>query len=166
MDNTPTPPQTIGPFFHFALTPDASQSRLAGPGVDGERIRLHCRVLDGEGSIVTDAMCELWQPDIGGFGRLATDAEGTCVFETVLPGPFDGQAPHINVSLFARGLLDRLVTRIYFAGASANSHDPVLALVPPDRRATLFAHPDADHPSVWNFEIRLRGEPETVFFEI
>ena len=166
MVNLPTPPQTIGPFFHFSLTPDTTLGSLAPAGAPGERIRLVCRVLDGAGSLVTDAMIELWQADIGGFGRLATDADGSCIFETVLPGATGGQAPHINVSIFARGLMDRLVTRIYFAGQAANEADPVLALVPEDRRGTLLAQPDAKRAGSWNFEIRLQGEGETVFFDL
>ena len=166
MNDNSTPPQTIGPFFHFALTPDDSLACLAGPETAGERIKLVCRVWDGEGSLVTDAMIELWQPDTGGFGRLATDADGACVFETVLPGEFDGQAPHIAVSIFARGLLDRLVTRIYFEGAHANQRDPVLQLVPAHRVDTLLARADRSKPGWWNFDIRLRGEAETVFFDL
>ena len=83
-----------------------------------------------------------------------------------MPGP-DGttQAPHINVSIFARGVLKRLFTRIYFAGETANATDPILALVPTDRRHTLMAQPDAARPGVFRFDIRLQGEDETVFFE-
>ncbi|MGH9661055.1 MAG: hypothetical protein ACRD96_21080 [Bryobacteraceae bacterium] len=119
---------------------------------EGERIRIACRVLDGDGAAVDDAMIELWQGDTGGFGRLATDAEGRCVFETV-------KTTHIDVSVFARGLIDRVATRIYFA------EDAVPAWVPEERRGTLLARPDEARPGVWNFEIRLQGEGETVFFE-
>jgi protocatechuate 3,4-dioxygenase alpha subunit len=166
MDNVLTPPQTIGPFFHFALTPDTSLACLAAAGAKGERIRLVCRVRDGEGSLVTDAMIELWQADIGGFGRLATGADGACTFETVRPGAIGGQAPHIDVSIFARGLMDRLVTRIYFAGDPANERDAVLALVPAERSGTLLARADPDRRGVWNFEIRLQGDGETVYFDV
>jgi protocatechuate 3,4-dioxygenase, alpha subunit len=166
MDNVLTPPQTIGPFFHFALTPDTSLGCVVEPSVKGERIRLVCRVRDGEGSLVTDAMIELWQADIAGFGRLATDADGACTFETVRPGAIGGQAPHINVSIFARGLMDRLVTRIYFEGDPANERDAVLALVPAERRGTLLARADPERRGVWNFEIQLQGGGETVFFDI
>ena len=76
------------------------------------------------------------------------------------------QAPHVNVSVFARGLLNRLVTRVYFADDPANMEDPVLALVPEDRRETLIAHPDRAQPGLWNFEIHLCGERETVFFDV
>jgi len=185
-----TPSQTVGPFFHLCLTVDETLGRLAGPGAEGERVTLVCRVLDGDGIPLNDAMIELWQADgtgaynhpddpryadhdpaFRGFGRLATNEQGVCVFETVKPGcaPTSNgtrEAPHINVSVFARGLLKRAVTRIYFAGDPANEQDPVLALAPPDRRNTLIAHPDPDQPSVWKFDIHLCGERETVFFEI
>ena len=180
-DLVPTPSQTIGPFYHFALTADARQASLAGETARGERCRLVCRVFDGEGAPVDDAMIELWQADAGGnynpdpvfrgFGRLATDQAGACEFETVKPGrvPAPGgglQAPHVSVSIFARGLLERLATRIYFSGDAANAEDPVLALVPEHRRATLLAHLDARRPGAWIFEIRLSGDRETVFFEV
>ena len=106
-----------------------------------------------------------------GFGRLATAEDGSCTFETIKPGRVPGpgdtlQAPHINVSVFARGLLKRLSTRVYFAGESANAEDPILALVPEIRRATLLAQPDPDRVGGWIFEIRMRGENETVFFDV
>lgn len=185
-----TPSQTIGPFFHLCLTVDETAGRLAGPGAEGEHVTLICRVLDGDGGPVDDAMIELWQRDASGaynhpddpryadrdpafrgFGRLATNDEGACAFETVRPGRVPGsntavQAPHINVSVFARGLLKRAVTRIYFSGDPANEEDAVLAVLPADRRDTLMAHQDAANPAVWRFDIRLCGEHETVFFEI
>ncbi|MBI1792037.1 MAG: protocatechuate 3,4-dioxygenase subunit alpha [Acidobacteria bacterium] len=180
MDLVPSPSQTIGPFFHFALTVDRALGCLAGPEAGGERIHLACRVLDGDGAPVSDAMIELWQADaqglynqpaFRGFGRLPTNEEGCCVFETVKPGRVSGpegvlQAPHVNVWLFARGLVKGLCTRIYFAGDPANREDPVLALVPEDRRDTLLAHPDRENPGRWNFEIRLCSGSETVFFDI
>ncbi len=185
-----TPSQTIGPFFHLCLTVDETAGRLAGPGAEGERVTLICRVLDGDGIPVDDAMIELWQADASGtynhpddpryadhdpafrgFGRLATNRDGVCVFETVKPGRVPAsngtsEAPHVNVSVFARGLLKRAVTRIYFAGDSANQHDPVLAMTPADRRETLMARQDSAKPSAWTFDIHLCGERETVFFEI
>jgi protocatechuate 3,4-dioxygenase alpha subunit len=139
---------------------------------------------------VSDAMIELWQanaagkynhpedpqataadPDCSGFGRLGTDRDGVCVFETIKPGRVPGndgalQAPHLNVSVFARGVLKRLATRIYFAGDPANVEDPVLALVPAERRATLMARPDPSHPTDWGMDVHLSGECETVFFDI
>ena len=168
MDLVPSPSQTIGPFFHCYFSAYGTLPNLAGPDAKGERIRLALRVLDGDGMPLNDAMLELWQADVGGFGRLPTDEHGACVFESVKPTRVAGipQAPHVNVSVFARGLLNRLVTRIYFAGDPANADDPVLALVPEDRRGTLMARADATRPGMWNFDIHLCGERETVFFDI
>jgi protocatechuate 3,4-dioxygenase, alpha subunit len=194
MDRIHTANQPIGPFFHFALTPewgtgDRSPGVMAGPKALGERVKLTVRVLDRAGKPVTNAMIELWQadaggkydhpadtqektpdPDFRGFGRLATDDEGLCVFETVKPGPVPGvkghpQAPHISVSLYAPGVLRRAVTRIYFADDPANASDHVLGLVLADRRGTLLAQPGAE-PGEWRFDLHLTGPCETVFFDI
>ena len=194
MDLIPTAIQPIGPFYHFALTPgwetgDNSAGVMAGPEARGERVRLAIRVLDRDGGLVTNAMIELWQADAGGkhnhpadtqaktadqafrgFGRLATDDQGLCVFETVKPGQVPGvkgqfQAPHINVSVYAPGLLRRAVTRIYFAGNPANGTDEVLGLVLEDRRPTLLAHPVAE-AGAWHFDLHLTGPCETVFFDL
>ena len=180
-----TPSQTVGPFFHFGLTPDASGGTVQG--VSGrERIQLRMRVTDGEGQPVTDAVVEIWQageivneaastpsaePSLSGFGRMASGEDGSCEFETVRPGRVpDGagghQAAHINVCLFARGLLRQLHTRIYFAGDPSLEEDPVLALVPADRRGTLVASPDATTTGRWLFHLRLQGPEETVFFDV
>jgi protocatechuate 3,4-dioxygenase alpha subunit len=162
-----SPSQTIGPFFHFSLTADSALGWLALPDAKGEHIRVRIRLLDGDGVPVPDGMIELWQADVRGFGRLATDDDGICLFGTVYPGRLpDGQASHINVSVFARGLLDRLCTRVYFEGDPALGEDPVLALVPEDRRQTLIARRDAEDGAQWHFDIRLQGEQETVFFDI
>jgi len=185
-----TPSQTIGPFFHLCLTTDETAGRMAGPGVEGERVTLTCQVFDGEGMPLDDALIELWQADAGGvydhpddpryeerdpafrgFGRMATNDKGVCAFETVKPGRVNGDngtldGPHINVVVFARGLLKRAVTRIYFLDDPANNGDSVLALVPLDRRDSLMARPDSADSSLWRFEIHLSGERETVFFEI
>jgi protocatechuate 3,4-dioxygenase alpha subunit len=190
VDLIPIPSQTVGPFFHLGCTTKYSVSCLAGPNARGERVRLICRVIDGNGVAVDDSMIEIWQadstgkynhpadlqaqapdPDCSGFGRLATDGNGTCVFETVKPGRVAGnggalQAPHFNVSVFARGTLTRLATRIYFAGDAANSEDAVLALVPEERRSTLMAHPDGSSAANWHFDIHLCGDHETVFFDV
>jgi protocatechuate 3,4-dioxygenase, alpha subunit len=186
----PTPSQTIGPFFHIALPSNETIGRLAGPGAEGEALTLICRVLDAEGAPVDDAMLELWQADASGvynhpddpryadhdpacpgFARQATNAKGECVFHTVKPGSVtsDGgatQAPHINVAVFARGLLKRAVTRIYFEDDPANAQDSVLASVPEHRRTTLLANSDASAPALWRFDIHLAGPHETVFFAI
>lgn len=188
-----TPSQTVGPFLHIGLVPAAYGVRevfsttLAAPGMPGEHIRIEGRLLDGEGNTLPDAMVEIWQADhqgryahpadgrplmsnsFRGFGRCSTE-KGGFAFDTVKPGAVAGpngsmQAPHINVGIFSRGLLKRLFTRIYFAGDPANDTDPILALVPADRRATLMAKPDAAKPSLYRFDIRLQGKDETVFFE-
>ncbi|MBV9704605.1 MAG: protocatechuate 3,4-dioxygenase subunit alpha, partial [Methylobacteriaceae bacterium] len=154
----------------------------------GEPICIEGRVLDGAGSPVPDAMIEIWQADgagryagndsaplpntaFKGFGRCATDREGNFSFRTLKPGSVpapDGrpQAPHINIGLFARGLLRRLFTRIYFEGEAANDADPVLALVPHEARKTLIARrTESEGAAAYVFDIRLQGDDETVFFE-
>jgi protocatechuate 3,4-dioxygenase, alpha subunit len=185
---TATASQTVGPFFHFGLADNASLGCLAGPDTSGERMRLRISVLDGDGLPVPDALVELWQadangvyvrpadaahvlspPGFSGFGRLPTGADGSCIFETIRPGrvPDDRgglQASHINVCLFARGLLRQLYTRIYVDDAARLDADPVLLLVPKDRRETLIARAGAD--GMWCFDIRLQGERETVFFDL
>jgi protocatechuate 3,4-dioxygenase alpha subunit len=187
MDLTPTPSQTVGPYLHLGLTDRGSISRIAGDGAKGERIWLTFRVMDGDGIPVPDAMIELWQADsdgnyanqessadspaFRGFGRLATAEDGSCTFETIRPGRVPGpdeslQAPHINVSILGRGILKRLSTRVYFAGDPANAADPVLALVPENRRAALLAQPGPTHANNWSFDVHLRGEGETVFFDV
>jgi protocatechuate 3,4-dioxygenase alpha subunit len=187
MDLTPTPSQTVGPYLHLGLTDARSISRIASEGAKGERVWLTFRVLDGDGVPVPDAMIELWQADsegnyahqdssgggaaFRGFGRLATAEDGSCTFETIRPGCVPGpsetvQAPHINVSILGRGILKRLSTRLYFAGEPANAADPGLTLVPENRRATLLAQPDPRRTSNWIFDVHLRGEGETVFFDV
>jgi protocatechuate 3,4-dioxygenase alpha subunit len=178
MSLTPSGSQTVGPFFNFGLTTDRELGILAREGTEGERVKLEFRVLDGDGAPAPgDAMIELWQadargryteadPHFRGFGRLATDRDGVCVFDTIKPGRVGRQAPHINVTVFARGLLKHLHTRVYFGGEPSNAGDAALALVPPDRRETLLAQPIADRPGAWRMEIRLQGEGETVFFDL
>jgi protocatechuate 3,4-dioxygenase alpha subunit len=183
------PEQTIGPFYHFGLTRNPALGRLFSSEAKGERIRVRIRLLDGDGAPVPDGMIELWQADacgkynhvadapkketdpaFGGFGRLATDPDGVCVFDTIYPGSvIEGgtpHAPHINVSVFARGLLKRLCTRVYFAGDPMLEGDPVLRLVPEQRRHTLIAQREAEHEAQYSFDILLQGENETVFFDI
>ena len=165
----PTPPQTVGPFFSIGLPwPDGPDVVPAGtPG----RIRIHGRVIDGAGDAIPDAMIETWQAgpdgrfgtDFRGFGRCPTNDEGEWEIFTLKPGRVgDGQAPHIDVSVFARGMLNRCVTRIYFADAD-NAGDPVLESVPDARRHTLLAEPGADG---YRFDVHVQGERETVFFKL
>jgi protocatechuate 3,4-dioxygenase alpha subunit len=184
-----TPSQTVGPFFAYCLTPASYAVRsvfsgnLVQDGVEGERIRIEGTILDGDEAPVPDAMIEIWQADgrgwypahgtpintpFRGFGRTECDREGRFTFATVKPGPVPGpnganQAPHVNVSIFARGLLRHLFTRIYFEDEPSNAGDPILALVPPERRATLLARKAEE--GVYTFVVRLQGGAETVFFE-
>jgi protocatechuate 3,4-dioxygenase alpha subunit len=188
----PTASQTVGPFFHDGLLrADARRSVLAGPGTEGERIRIEGYVYDGDGNGVPDAMVEIWQanhhgrynhpadrrdlpldPSFTGSGRTGTDAAGAYWFETIKPGavPFDEQrmqASHICMAVFGRGLLNHLYTRLYFADDPATAGDPVLQCVPPARRATLLARrAGEDGAAVYRFDIVLQGESETVFFDL
>jgi protocatechuate 3,4-dioxygenase alpha subunit len=158
----PTPSQTIGPFFGFALpfAGDADAGAVAPLRIEGQ-------VFDGAGAAVPDAIVEIWHG--GAFVRCATDASGhyrvTLPKPQPSPGP-DGstQAPHLEVSVFARGLLRHLATRIYFPDElEANAADPMLALVDPARQATLVARRDG---AVLRFDIRVQNGPETVFFAL
>ena len=175
-----TPSQTIGPFFAVALCwPDGPE--VVPEGAPGT-VRIGGRVLDGAGDPVPDALVETWQADpqgrfarpgagFRGFGRCPTDAEGRWAVRTVKPSPLpasDGgvEAPHLDVSVFARGLLGRLVTRIYFPDeADANAADPLLASIQdPRARARLIA--TADQDGGLRFDIRLQGAQETPFLAI
>ncbi len=161
-----TPSQTVGPFFGVGL-PFEKGEQVAPPGSAGV-IRIEGQVLDGKGEPVPDALLEIWQPTTG-FGRARTDSEGAFSFTTPKPGATpapDGrmQAPHLNVTVFARGLLRHLVTRMYFPDETeANAADPALNLVEPARRQTLIAK---NSGGVVHFDVRLQGERETVFFAI
>jgi protocatechuate 3,4-dioxygenase alpha subunit len=177
-DPTPalTPSQTVGPYLELILPwPDGPEVVPVGTA-GGFWIR--GRLLDGAGEPVPDGVVETWQaapdgrfdrPGFRGFGRSATDGEGHWAVHTVKPGVvglFDGrpQAPHLAVSVLARGLLDRLVTRFYFADETdANATDPVLLAVEPARRRTLLAQPAADG---YEIDIHLQGDDETVFFDV
>jgi protocatechuate 3,4-dioxygenase, alpha subunit len=192
-----TPSQTVGPYFKYGLTPngeyawnDAFTNNLVTPDVSGERIRVEGTVFDGDGVPVPDCMLEIWQADaqgrfsdpqdaralpnssFKGFGRVGTDAKGGYFFDTIKPGQVpdpDGkpQAPHILLAVYARGMLLHLYTRIYFDDEAANAADPVLALVPADRRATLIAKRKAgvSNPT-YALDIHLQGDNETVFFDV
>jgi protocatechuate 3,4-dioxygenase alpha subunit len=171
------PGQTVGPFFHLGL-PYAGGGDLVPPG-HPDAIRLHGRVLDGDGIGVPDALLELWQaaPDghvpqvagsirrdgwtFTGFGRAATDADGHYTFTTLEPGTTDpSRPPFFAVTVFARGLMDRLFTRAYLPEADLFEDDPFLGALPADRRATLIT---AREERGLRFDIRLQGENETVF---
>lgn len=187
-----TSSQTVGPFFAPALLrEDARRNVLTQPETAGERIRIEGRVLDGDGMPVPDALVEIWQantygrynhpadtgpapldPSFLGFGRSGTDEDGSYWFETIKPGPvpFDKermQAPHIGVTIFSRGLLNHLVTRLYFEDEPANADDSVLQYVPHDRRATLLAkRQSVGAMTVYRFDIIMQGANETVFFNL
>jgi protocatechuate 3,4-dioxygenase alpha subunit len=192
-----TPSQTVGPFFAYGLTSngqydwnDAFSNNLVTADASGERIRVEGRVFDGDGQPVPDAMLEIWQADaqgrfsdpqdqralpnstFKGFGRCGTDPNGDYAFDTIKPGTVpdpDGkpQAPHLLLAIFARGMLLHLYTRIYLDGEAGNAADPVMALVPAERRATLIAtrQPGSGN-AVYRFDIRLQGANETVFFDV
>jgi protocatechuate 3,4-dioxygenase alpha subunit len=187
-----TPSQTVGPFFSFGLAPEQygynfrsiAGSAVADDGTPGTRIRIVGRVFDGEGQPLNDALIEIWQADaegryahpadprssnaaFKGFGRTGTgtDPESRFVFDTVMPGSVAGQAPHINVIVLARGMLNHLYTRLYFEDqADANACDSILQSVPAERRATLLARRDG--ATTYRFDIRLQGDGETVFFDV
>jgi protocatechuate 3,4-dioxygenase alpha subunit len=186
---TQTPSQTVGPFFHFGLIA-GDATVLVNERTSGKRIYVQGRVLDGDGQPVPDALVEIWQADargyfnhpadpqqaqadpfFRGFGRSDTMDEGHFRFKTIKPGPVTWaeaqlQAPHINVRLFARGMLIHAVTRLYFSDEPANERDPVLASLAPARRQTLIARlEEGDDLPCYCFDIRLQGEPETVFFD-
>lgn len=164
-----TPSQTVGPYLAIGLPwPDGPD--VVPEGTPG-RIRLYGRVLDGAGDPVGDALIETWQADpdgkfgtgFRGFGRCPTDEEGAWEIFTLKPGRIgDGQAPHVDVNVFARGMLNRCVTRIYFADED-NTADPVLESVPEERRTTLVVEPGE---AGYRFDVYLQGERETVFFKV
>jgi protocatechuate 3,4-dioxygenase, alpha subunit len=170
-----TPSQTVGPFFGHALPWPEGPHVVATDAAGACWVR--GRVLDGAGDPVPDALIETWQADpdgrfdneqFRGFGRCPTDEQGRWAIRTVKPGPVSGpdgrHAPHLAVSVFARGLLNRVVTRIYFPDdTEAHANDPVLARVAEPLRATLFAR-QAEEGYI--FDIRLQGDHETVFFAV
>lgn len=173
----PTPGQTVGPFYGYAL-PYVGDSELVPPHQPGA-VRLHGTVRDGNGDPVRDALLEVWQADADGnvfqapgslrrdghtftgWGRAATDNTGHYSFTTVRPGASEGGgAPFFALTIFARGLLNRLFTRIYLPGHEALRTDRLLSRLPVDRRDTLVARPDGDGLL---FDVTLQGERETVF---
>ncbi len=183
-----TPSQTVGPYFGIGLS-YLNSDALCAESTPGEHISISGQIFDGAGVPVPDAQLELWQPDADGrfagldpsgkwpaadgfvgFARVPTDANGGFAFHTIRPASvrtLDGklQAPHIVLVLFMRGLLKHLHTRIYFAGDPRNASDPVLLVVPAERRQTLCAEPSAENPTHYRWNIQLQGSDETVFFQ-
>ncbi len=157
---TPTPSQTVGPFFGFAL-PFRGDSGADG----GDGVRVEGQLLDGAGDPVPDGLLEVFSGEQ--FARCRTDSEGAFHFMVTKPSRetvADDEAPHLEVTVFSRGLLRHLVTRVYFPDEEdANAHDRVLSRVEPERRSTLIASADG---RVLRFDIRLQGDRETVFFAV
>lgn len=184
-----TTSQTVGPFFKIGLD-WLNCDNLVGEGVSGERVTVQGRVFDGNGVPVPDAILEIWQanahgkydhpedtqhkplePGFKGYGRVPVSADGMFRFVTIKPGPVPGpngdeQAPHLMISIFMRGLLKRLVTRMYFPDDARNGSDPVLNLVEPARRSTLVAKKTAGSPGTLEWNVVLQGPDETVFFDV
>jgi protocatechuate 3,4-dioxygenase alpha subunit len=182
-----TPQQTIGPYFSIG-TDALNTNRLAGPSVAGEPLVIRGRILDGNGNPVPDALIETWQADaqgtyphpqdarphlvepaFRGWTRIPTDDQGRFELTTIQPGPVPGpggvlQAPHIAVFLHVRGLLYPLLTRMYFPEEPANETDPILQLVPADRRSTLILRKTASGNTL-EWQVVLQGEGETAFFD-
>ena len=186
-----TPSQTVGPFYSIGLT-RKTMDVLATETTQGEKIRIEGQVIDGDGKVIPDALVEIWQANahgrynhpedkqekpldssFTGWGRSGTDSTGLFFFETIKPGPVPGadesaQAPHINVTVFARGMLVHAYTRIYFSDEAVNAGDPVLSSIKNKaRRKTLIANrEERNGKAVYRSDIRLQGENETVFFDM
>ena len=182
-----TPSQTVGPYLRIGFLPLLIDA-IAPAGVPGERITIRGRMSDGDGKPINDGVLEIWQADtqgkyahpehgqkaVGanafrGFGRILTDGGGAFHFTTIKPGPVAGpdgrqQAPHLVVTVFMRGMLRHLVTRMYFPDEPLNEADPVLQRVPVDRRATLVAAAGSEK-SILEWNVVSQGPAETVFFD-
>jgi len=178
--------QTVGPYLHIGLDWLVTRN-IAGPKVAGERFVIEGRLVDGDGVGVNDGLIEVWQANsygkyahpedpqkkplesgFRGFGRVPTDAKGAFRFTTIKPGrvPAPGgrlQAPHLVITVFMRGMLKHLATRMYFPDDPANSDDALMKLVPPSRRGTLVARRKSKNRLEWN--VILQGRNETVFFD-
>jgi len=180
MSRTITPNQTVGPYFRIGLS-HLYVDEISG---EGARFVIQGRVLDGDGNPVNDALLELWHSDTkgkyatapgnngrpAGFGRVATDSNGIFRFTTTKPGSVVGpdgrmQAPHLAVAVFMRGLLKHLVTRVYFPDERGNLDDPILELVPKERRGTLIARKNDAAANSLEWNVILQGQDETVFFD-
>ena len=185
-----TPSQTVGPFYSIGLT-DRAMNSLVTDNTPGQRIRIEGQVIDGDGKPVPDAMVEIWQanaaglhnhPDdkqekpldqsFTGWGRSGTEPAGFYFFDTIKPGPVPAsepsvQAPHINITVFARGMLVHAFTRIYFSDEPANAEDLILNSIDNARRHTVIANRrEESGKPIYRFDIRLQGENETVFFDV
>jgi protocatechuate 3,4-dioxygenase alpha subunit len=185
-----TPSQTVGPYFAMRLPwPDGP---FVVPEDTPGAVTIFGRLYDGAGNLIPDGLVETWQADpdgrfahpddprgalpirkygpsghhaFRGFGRCETAPDGSYKIVTLKPGPLPDEAPHLDVSVFARGMLDRVVSRLYFPDETeANAADPVLSTVPPARRATLVAVPAGEGLLRW--DIHLQGDSETVFFDV
>jgi protocatechuate 3,4-dioxygenase alpha subunit len=181
--------QTVGPFFSIGFS-WLYRDNLAGPGVSGERVEIVGRILDGDGKPVPDGIVEIWQansqgkyahpedpqkkqdePGFTGYGRVPTDDSGRFRFTTIKPGRVPGpdgklQAPHLAVSVFTRGLLRRLITRIYFPDEPSNAEDFALNLAEAGRRGTLIARKIDGQAGALEWNVILQGPGETVFFDV
>lgn len=190
MQHKQSPSQTVGPYFRIGLIYGEAQNDLVTDQTRGQRIRLSGTVYDGDGTPVPDAMLEIWGADTNGiynhpadprhaqadpyfrgYGRAENVQAGVYQFQTIKPGhvPAPGggsQAPHLNVRVFARGMLTHAVTRVYFSDEPTNADDPILALVPAERRTTLIARlaDDGHNIPTYHWDVHLQGEQETVFF--
>jgi protocatechuate 3,4-dioxygenase, alpha subunit len=179
--------QTVGPFFQIGLEL-LMNADIAGPDVPGEHITLEGQVFDGDRVPIPDAVIEIWQANsdgkyahpedwqakplhagFRGYGRVGTDDSGSFRIRTIKPGTTPGpdgsrQAPHLEISVLMRGLMKRLLTRIYFPDEPANENDPILSLVPAARRQTLVAR--ACGGGLFRWDVLMQGDNETVFFDV
>ncbi|MBT7544166.1 MAG: protocatechuate 3,4-dioxygenase subunit alpha [Kordiimonadaceae bacterium] len=188
-----TPSQTVGPFFAYGLTPEQNDyplKSIAAPilindNTPGERIELCGQVFDGNGDIIKDALIEIWQADSSGhyiqrdtpptcdvftgFGRCSLENTNRFSFSTIKPGSIgSGQAPYINMTVFMRGLLSHTYTRVYFSDEDKiNNSDAVLSSVPQNRRHTIIAEKRIDDNNIiYQFDIHMQGDNETIFFDV
>jgi len=184
-----TTSQTVGPFFRIGFS-WLYRDDLAGPGVSGDRVEISGRILDGDGKPVPDGIVEIWQanshgkyahpddpqekpvePGFSGYGRVPTGDDGSFRFATIKPGRVpapDGklQAPHLEISVFTRGLMRRLITRVYFPDEASNADDFALNLVDAGRRGTLIAKKIEEKNGALEWNVILQGPGETVFFDV
>jgi len=189
MSVPPTTSQTVGPFSRIGFS-WLYRDQIATLDVPGERVEISGRILDGDGVPVPDGIVEIWQANaqgkyahpedtqvkaleagFRGYGRVPTDGEGRFHFSTIKPGRVPGpngtfQAPHLEISVFTRGLLRRLITRMYFPDEPSNGEDFALSLVDPARRRTLIARKMDGRTGQLQWDVRLQGEAETVFFDV